>query len=465
MEKIERLLPKISLSKFYGKNIKDYNCSNNKFIMNGNERCLSLNNNLNRDIFKYFLSKDVKKERKKKYHIKNEVFEDVYDNKENELLMLMNDLSQKIKEYDDILYTKYRSDYKNIKNNRELLVFEKNIIDFKNCQIQYIKKLINYLKERNNLKEFYLELKKINSNKKRFSQNKKEEQKNLNFITRDNQIESRNKNEIFPLFINNSDNEPYLTISKKERININENENGKEQIDEKLFLIDEEQRKTKLFERNMNDKIQFQEMKKNKTIDEEKYSRFRNKYQVKNKGLTKAKTIRSEMSVLGKQKYTTNMNTLKYLDNENKIKNKIKNNEIYKDNEENYKYDNITNKNNNNFEGNDINNDNKYHKNYLSSHHIKNGRLNLSNQSVNDDNKKLYNSLDINEPNLIGNESNIVSLNHRSLENESGSNEKILDLGDKEEKRINKRNMKKYSFRKLYKRNKKLGFNLFDFLI
>ena len=153
MEKIERLLPKISLSKFYGKNIKDYNCSNNKFIMNGNERCLSLNNNLNRDIFKYFLSKDVKKERKKKYHIKNEVFEDVYDNKENELLMLMNDLSQKIKEYDDILYTKYRSDYKNIKNNRELLVFEKNIIDFKNWQLQYIKKLINYIEDRNDLKE------------------------------------------------------------------------------------------------------------------------------------------------------------------------------------------------------------------------------------------------------------------------------------------------------------------------
>ena len=75
------------------------------------------------------------KERNKKFHIKNEVFEEVYDNKENELLILMNNLSQKIKEYDDILYTKYRSDNKLIKDNRELLVFEKNIIDFKNWQL------------------------------------------------------------------------------------------------------------------------------------------------------------------------------------------------------------------------------------------------------------------------------------------------------------------------------------------
>ena len=29
---MERFLPKISLSKFYGKNIKNYNSNNNKFI-------------------------------------------------------------------------------------------------------------------------------------------------------------------------------------------------------------------------------------------------------------------------------------------------------------------------------------------------------------------------------------------------------------------------------------------------
>ena len=31
-KKMERFLPKISLSKFYGKNIKNYNSNNNKFI-------------------------------------------------------------------------------------------------------------------------------------------------------------------------------------------------------------------------------------------------------------------------------------------------------------------------------------------------------------------------------------------------------------------------------------------------
>lgn len=103
------------------------------------------------------ISTTKKKLKEKKYHIKNEVFEEIYDNKESELLNLMKTLSQKIKEYDDILYQKYKSDSK----NRDLLLFEKNIIDFKNRQLQYIKKLLNYFEEKFELSEFFLGTKKF----------------------------------------------------------------------------------------------------------------------------------------------------------------------------------------------------------------------------------------------------------------------------------------------------------------
>ena len=86
-------------------------------------------------------------------------------------------------------------------------------------------------------------------------------------------------------------------------------------------------------------------------------------------------------------------------------------------------------------------------------------KLNSPTESVNYDNQKVYNSLNINETNYIKNKSNNSSLIDRSIENESGSNM------EKEEKRINIRYMQNYRLRKMIKRNKKLGFNKFDFLI
>ena len=86
--KVEKLFPRIRSSKFNDKN-SIHNNDNNNLILNENERCLSLNNNnkLNKDNLKYILSMDFKKKKKekeKKYHIRNEIFESVYDNKESE---------------------------------------------------------------------------------------------------------------------------------------------------------------------------------------------------------------------------------------------------------------------------------------------------------------------------------------------------------------------------------------------
>jgi len=377
----------------------------------------------------------------------------------------MNNLSQKIKEIDDILYTKYRSNDKHVQNNRELLIFERNIIDFKNWQLQYIKKLINYLEERNDLTDFYLELKNNNNSKGRFRKTKKMEPYSTTQI---NEVESQNKDDIFPLLINNNDNKLYLTINKQEKSNEDENTIEKEQINNKQILLNEKEINTELLERDMNDKISFQEMKRNKTIDEEKSFRFKNKYQTRNNGIKKAMTSQSEMSVLESQKYIANINILKYLENENEdniIKNRIDNNEINEENEENCKFNNnisnkrTNNKNNINIEGSNINSINKYHKNYSLKQLINYRKLNSPTESVNYDNQKVYNSLNINETNYIKNKSNNSSLIDRSIENESQSNK------EKEEKRINIRYMQNYRLRKMIKRNKKLGFNKFDFLI
>ena len=50
-----------------------------------------------------------KTNKKSEYLTENKVFEDVYNLKENEILSLLNDLSQKIKEYDDVLYKKFKN--------------------------------------------------------------------------------------------------------------------------------------------------------------------------------------------------------------------------------------------------------------------------------------------------------------------------------------------------------------------
>ena len=279
------------------------------------------------------------------------------------------------------------------------------------------------------------------------------------------------KIKIIPLLINYSDNKPYLTINKKEKINRSENSNEEVQINDKPFLIE------------MNDKINFQEMEKNKTINEDKSFRFKNKFKFKKNGITKTKTSPNEKPVIESQKCMTNINIFKYLDNDNEdniLKNRIDNKEINGENEENYKFNNsINNKsiddlNNINIKGSDFNNEDKYHKNYSLNGNIKYERLNSLIESDNYDNKKLYSSLEINEPNHIKNKSNIYNLIDKSIENESGNDEdknKILnsetiqDLGNKEEERIINGYMQNSRLRKLNKRNKKLGLNEMDFLI
>ena len=296
------------------------------------------------------------------------------------------------------------------------------------------------------------------------------EEGNLYSITQANEVESQNKDDKFPLLNNNSDKKPYITIKKKERINRNKNANETEQIYDNSILINEKHINSKILEKNMNDKIDFQEMKKNKTIDEEKYFIFKNKNQARNKGIIKTKTNQNEMPVSESQKYIKNINILKYLDNGNGndiINNRVENKEFNGENEENYKFNNsINNKSINNIneinnEGSDNNKENKYHKISSMNGPIKYEKLRSLTESDNYANKKLYSSLDINE-------------GYKRIGNDSGSNEdknkilyteKIQDLGNKEEKTVINEYAYNSRFGMLNKRSKKIGINEMDFLI
>lgn len=515
--KVHKTLPKIKLTKHIKKSSydnNDNNAKNNILILNNNdnETNHSLNDKSTKNILKYnmSLSTKKKKEKEKKNGIKNEVFEDIYDKKENELFILMKNLSQKIKEYDDILYQKYKSDSK----NRELLLFEKNIIDFKNRQLQYIKKLISYFKEKFDLNEFFWELKNYNI-KDGFRRNKKSEQSKLHSITQANETETINKNNELPLITCN-ENKPIkmLYLSQNKRDQNNRKEIEKELINNKPILNSEKHLNKKMFERNMNDNIyqniETQDKNIYKTVDEEKPKKNKSYFKNRSIGTTKDNTNQSESSTFSKmqekQNYKLNLNNPKNANNENEnVINKNKNmsdnneNEINKENigniikEKSKKKINLNNDidNKNNINSNinnyNINKDDfdgdKINSNNSPSIH----KRRLSIESVSYNNKKLSCLMeDIKESSNIDSSlagSNIESnSNNSNSYSNSNSKEKskahkstktFKSLGAKKKKRMNYSHIKnskigymlKSKQRKVNQRVKKLGNNEYDFLI
>jgi hypothetical protein len=455
----------------------------------------------------------IKKQNKKQYHIKNEVFEEIYDNKENELLILMKTLSQKIKEYDDILYQKYKNESK----NRDLLLFEKNIIDFKNRQLQYIKKLINFFEEKFELNDFFRELKNYSNINDGFRRNKKNEQIKMHSITQVNEIETPKKNIELPL-INYNDNKPvkilYLSQDKTENNNINESE--KEQINNMPMLKSEKKESKDIFDRNLTDNlyqnIEVQDNKIYKTLDAKKSQKNKNDIKNRSIGTTKDNTNQSDSSTFSKmqekQNYILNLNNPKIVKNENENENNINknnsdNNEINEEKIENKTKDKDKKKNKNKNKYNSNKELDKKNKNNIKTNinddHMEKGHVNddeinhlcsssknkrrLSIESINYNNKKLSCLLeDINESRNINSDSsyNQSSIESNSSKNRSKENDKdyksgkrVKTLENKNNKRMNYSNIKnpkigymmKSQQRKAIQRAKKLGINEYDFLI
>ena len=188
--------------------------------------------------------------------IKNEVFEALYNNKENEILSLMNNLSQIIKEYDTILYKKQNNERK----NKELLRFEKNVLEFKNNQIKLLQKLVNYFdkKESNYLKgnidldDFYLDLKfnfLDNDSKKKH----KDKQFPLNSLNDRNKNQYNDNSYLLPILSKNIEINPKIKLfSPKEKLENNiktiKTLKEKKEIDNSLFKSE----RKKIKDKNLN---------------------------------------------------------------------------------------------------------------------------------------------------------------------------------------------------------------------
>ena len=227
----------------------------------------------------------------KEYISENKVFEDIYNSKENEIISLMSDLSQKIKEYDNVLYKNYKN--KSERGNNELSLYEKIIIDFKNKQITFFKKLLNYFNNSEkdfisgelSLKEFFIDLKQYNDpnainlnnnifNKKNLNNNK-ENNKNNN-INNNNNCNDNPKSKLAEY-----NNKPKIKLiesyfNDKPKIKLTKNDHSRNTHGEKQLplIIDNKVRKRKNFSTGNNSTILYSD------VINENYTEFNNEQKI-----------------------------------------------------------------------------------------------------------------------------------------------------------------------------------------
>ena len=313
----KKVFPKIK----FKNNNKESNDLKNNLLLNETEISQSLSENSLKTLQN--LSKHHFKGKKIEYTTQNKVFEEIYNAKDNEIYNLMKNLSQKIKEYDDVLYKNYKNNYNY--NKSELIIFEKNIINFKDKQIKYLKKLINFFEpiEKNdfssqnitldldelynhlnsyNNKDYYIQIQNNNINNNYNSYNNiteiginKKEKKMLSPIKEKSYA---NSNKELPLIVNNKikkDNKLYFSEKR------NNNNNKDEKKDKSLFFLQNRNNKLKLKnDSNTNENLyQSIDIKEqiNKENDKKKINENKNSEKKNSIGnTTKANTNQSENS-------------------------------------------------------------------------------------------------------------------------------------------------------------------------
>ena len=293
--KQKKIFPKIKLFNNVITKTDNYESKNNNIFLNETEISQSLSEN-SINIFQNF-SKNIKKKKKVEYTTQNKVFEEIFNLKDNELLSLLKALSQKIKEFDDILYKKSKNN--NNKNNIELITYENNIINFKDKQIQFIKKLLNFfenkelsnLSSRNNdLDEFYAELNKYdNKNYLEKKQNKKNidiiKKQLLSPISLNNEKNYSFSKKELPLIMNNNNKNPnkFLFNNSIKKFNNSEKTYKNEEEKKSKILFNSENNKIKiktLYDKNKKNKLYFninyKDEKNSKTIDDKNNKKNKN---------------------------------------------------------------------------------------------------------------------------------------------------------------------------------------------
>ena len=204
------------------------------------------------------LSNSILNKKTTEYISKNKVFEEVYNLKENEIFSLMKNLSQKIKEYDAILYKQFKNNSK-----CELSLYEKVIMDYKDKQIKFLTKLLTYFdgNEKDfekglSLTEFYKDLKQYNNPKTIVLYNNTENKKSSNInnnkislsktdskikINEPNNIRKYNQDKKLPLLPNsklNNGNKYFLSQNNNTISSVDSNENNSKFVEEKNFFKD-----------------------------------------------------------------------------------------------------------------------------------------------------------------------------------------------------------------------------------
>ena len=283
---------------------------NNQNIMPKSDFIISQNNSRENSKKKLYLAKNKKAEITKEYISENKVFEDIYNSKENEIISLMNDLSQKIKKYYGILYGNYKN--KKERSNNELSLYEKNIFEFKNKQIIFLKKLLNFFNndEKNfisgelSLKDFFIVLdQSINLKSFDLSNiffNKKKVNNNNNNINN----KKNNKN-------NNNININKNNFNDKPKIKLTENNQSRVNIDDKKLplLIDNKLRKgSKIYLTESNNTIYSDDINENNSEfeDEQKFLKKKEKKYLGNKNENKNYKIILNKTYNSKDKIITN---------------------------------------------------------------------------------------------------------------------------------------------------------------
>ena len=247
LPKNKKILPKLKSCNYSTINNTENNLTNNNLLSNETELSPSFSEKSIKGLQK--LTKRNRTDRRKKktnYITQNIVFEEVYDLKEKELFSLLNNFSQKIKEYDNFLYIQYRNSFN--KNKTKLMAYEKNVLELKDKQIKFIKSLINLLenKENNFLDELYKEIKQYNNKDIIVSYRNKNNQLESELSSSLAVIEKKsNSNQDLPLLLNNNNNNTIkkrLYLSQKRQPSINDKERGLKTImddenDNKISII------------------------------------------------------------------------------------------------------------------------------------------------------------------------------------------------------------------------------------
>ena len=253
------------------------------------------------------------------------VFKQTYNLKENLIFSLMKSLSLKIQEYNDNLFKK-------IKKNKlasELVLFERNVIEYQDKQINYLKKLINYFEDKEKefiegaipLFDFYKELSKFDD-KKDFRNNNN----NNNIPTENNIDKELNKNNINDSISNNNNNMNLNTKGRLSNISMKKFVKNEKEENSLPFLNNNKpiEKKSLVTENNQNNDLIPEKEESNEEEEENNKVAKNEIFNINTKVKKSRNTIKFPNTTIKKEKriYKT-VDNYKNKNNEENIYNKI----------------------------------------------------------------------------------------------------------------------------------------------